>query len=154
MVDGSIVTEERFDKIRKFACTFWMALKAEGNPPPKWAGASMDIKNRYYGELRSNYPELKLCDNNWKADYIASLYYGHWYNYHITHKQSAYINSTAESVSTTSRKRRRTAKSVSHLSIAISCKYILFQFIEHRACRQSWISGRRLVRFGANKLRC
>jgi hypothetical protein len=39
----------------------------------------MDIRWLYYSEMGSRFPQLKLCELNWKAELIATVYYSPWY---------------------------------------------------------------------------
>jgi hypothetical protein len=33
--------------------------------------------------MERKFPELRLCDNSWKADFIATLNYPSWYNNNV-----------------------------------------------------------------------
>jgi len=84
MEDGGVVDETRVHEMREAAWTIWKASKKEGIFPPTWRSASVEVRSKYYREMRHKFPEFRLCDADWKADQLATDSYYSWRNYHAT----------------------------------------------------------------------
>lgn len=79
--DGVEITGHRGVEMRGFARSLWV-LMAEAKPmPSKWSMLDAARQSRYQYDMRTKYPELGYCYNNWKADYIAMIAYPSWYSH-------------------------------------------------------------------------
>ena len=76
-VDGHCVTA-----IRAHARAIWVSLGKLNLLPATWGKADSKAQQEYRQEMRAKFPELSLCDNNWKADQIATDTYPSWYKNH------------------------------------------------------------------------
>ena len=43
----------------------------------------MKILCHFHHEMRVKFPEFALCENDWKADYLATTHYPSWYSNHV-----------------------------------------------------------------------
>jgi hypothetical protein len=82
---GHTVDGHRASEMRKIARSIWVALANAGKAPAKWSQADLGSAESYRREMRRHFPELRLCDNDWKADLIASEHYPSWYSHHDKH---------------------------------------------------------------------
>jgi len=82
--NGEIVSRKRMDDMRKYARGLWDTFQEEGIAPQKWGEATAHLRERYHRFMYEGFPELKLCDKDWKVDLIATLHYPSWYNYWVT----------------------------------------------------------------------
>lgn len=104
---GKAVNVNRLDDIRKYARKFWHTID-KGSAPPTWRQAPIEMKQMYYGLMIEKFPELKLCDNNWKADQIAATNYNSWHSY--------WVKRLVNEVQMKPSKRRKITSSVSRIS--------------------------------------
>ena len=76
MIDGT-----RASAIRKAAHLIWVhiSLNNPRGPPPTWGKADVNMVQGYHSEMCQQFPELKLCESNWKANQIATDNYPSWY---------------------------------------------------------------------------
>ena len=79
--NGQMVDGHRASAIRKLARSIWVALANAGKAPAKWSQADVVVAQSYKREMRRHFPELQLCENDWKADLIASDNYPSWYSH-------------------------------------------------------------------------
>ncbi|KAK6993137.1 hypothetical protein R3P38DRAFT_3223708 [Favolaschia claudopus] len=43
-----------------------------------WSQAGYKAKSLFYASIEKRFPDLRLCSNNWKADWIATHMYSNW----------------------------------------------------------------------------
>lgn len=80
---GIEVTAERAGGARTLAKEIFSQLakgKSFRDIPPKWTQVSNDVKRYYFIEMYKQYPELRFCDDNWKARKLGSESYSPWYH--------------------------------------------------------------------------
>ncbi|KDQ07817.1 hypothetical protein BOTBODRAFT_59750 [Botryobasidium botryosum FD-172 SS1] len=65
--------------IRARCREIWQNLRSRGLAPAKWGEATPQVDDYYRSQMHSGYPELRLCENHWKVDCIAAIYYTKWY---------------------------------------------------------------------------
>lgn len=65
--------------MRRHAQGIWHTYGHLDLAPPKWGKATMDVRREYLKEMRQKFPELALCENDWKADQIVTDNYPSWY---------------------------------------------------------------------------
>jgi len=63
--------------------SIWSGLLLLNRAPTTWGKADMEILRHFYREMRVKFPEFALCENDWKADYLASTHYPSWYSNHV-----------------------------------------------------------------------
>jgi hypothetical protein len=96
-VDGEPVDGYKVRDIRSHARAIWANFQTVARAPPTWGRADAEIINVFRREMRSKFFEFSLCDNDWKADLLATENYPSWYNNHIRTddiKAEAKVNSS------------------------------------------------------------
>lgn len=81
--DGSTIDDERAKSIRRHARAIWQQFAQVSNLLPlTWGKASIAVSRQYHQEMRAKFPELAFCEDDWKAEEIATYYYPSWYKNH------------------------------------------------------------------------
>lgn len=80
--DGRVINKARVDTIRWECRKVWEQLMQDRISPIKWGNASVRAHDLLVRRLRSKYPELRLCQDNWKIEHIATNDYPKWYETH------------------------------------------------------------------------
>lgn len=81
--DGEPVDGYKVRDIRSHARAIWANFQTVGRAPPTWGRADAEIAHVFRREMRLKFFEFSLCDNDWKADLLATENYPSWYNNHI-----------------------------------------------------------------------
>jgi hypothetical protein len=81
--DGEPVDGYKIRDIRSHARAIWANFQTVGRAPLTWGRADAEISQLFRREMRSKFFEFALCDNDWKADLLATEHYPSWYNNHI-----------------------------------------------------------------------
>lgn len=63
--------------------SMWSTLLSLNRAPTTWGKADMEIFRHFRHEMRFKFPEFALCENDWKADYLATTHYPSWYSNHV-----------------------------------------------------------------------
>jgi hypothetical protein len=79
--NGNIIDGFRATAMRRFARELWAGLN--GKAPKTWGKVDAAVASQYRNEMERKFSELRLCDNSWKADLIATLNYPSWYNNNV-----------------------------------------------------------------------
>jgi len=88
-VDGIPVSFERLKAVRRGARELFISLQMmwEGNGrkvPDTWGKMSHGNKEFYRQKMKEQFPEIALCEGDWKCEYVATQTYPGW---HRTHRQ-------------------------------------------------------------------
>ena len=81
--DEKVIDGFRATAMRRFARELWAGLNSVGKAPKTWGKVDAAVAAQYRNEMEQKFPELRLCDNHWKADLIATLNYPSWYNNNV-----------------------------------------------------------------------
>ena len=81
--NGEPVDGYKVRDIRSHARAIWANFQTVGRAPPTWGRADAEITHVFRREMRSKFFEFSLCNNDWKADLLATEHYPSWYNNHI-----------------------------------------------------------------------
>jgi hypothetical protein len=76
--NGEIISGDRATEIRRFARSIWVLLGNKGSPPATWGTADIETRKLYSQEMCSHFPELKLCDLDWKSEQIGTDNHPSW----------------------------------------------------------------------------
>ena len=90
--DGRAISGRRTAEIREFARSIWRDLYSRGLAPKKWHDAPRRVQDEYAHEMERHWPVLQYCDNQWKAQYLATKTYPQWYKWY--HKKMSDANDT------------------------------------------------------------
>ena len=63
--------------------SIWLSLLSLNRAPATWGKADIEILRHFRREMRVKFPEFALCENDWKADYLATMHYPSWYSNHV-----------------------------------------------------------------------
>jgi hypothetical protein len=63
--------------------SIWSGLLLVNRAPATWGKADVDILRHFHCEMRVKFSEFAFCENDWKADYLASTHYPSWYSNHV-----------------------------------------------------------------------
>jgi hypothetical protein len=63
--------------------SIWSSLLSLNRAPTTWGKADMETSCHFRHEMRVKFPEFALCENDWKADYLATTNYPSWYSNHV-----------------------------------------------------------------------
>jgi hypothetical protein len=77
--NGKLVNGHRATEMRRHARLIWVHMAKSGGPPLSWGKADVKLSQTYCQEMRQRFPELALCDLDWKADQIATDNYPSWF---------------------------------------------------------------------------
>ncbi|KJA14045.1 hypothetical protein HYPSUDRAFT_209029 [Hypholoma sublateritium FD-334 SS-4] len=80
--DGHTVSDARAKEIREVAHALWFEIIYKGRAPIKWGEAAADVKEFYCAGMEEKCPEMRYCNNNWKAQHLATKNYSSFYNNH------------------------------------------------------------------------
>jgi hypothetical protein len=73
-IDGSLASG-----MRDFARCIWRSLYERGIAPETWGKATKEVREEFCREMESEFFVLRLCDNHWKANALATTVYSQWY---------------------------------------------------------------------------
>jgi hypothetical protein len=80
---GQMIDGHKAGAIRKMARSIWAAFAQHGKAPAKWSQADIVVLQSYRREMRQHFPELRLCENDWKSEQIAIDNYPSWRTHHL-----------------------------------------------------------------------
>jgi hypothetical protein len=78
--DGVPVDGDRAGAMRRHARAIWDHFATKGIPVKMWTKTDSLNQQYYYTDMCQQFPELRLCNLNWKADKIAMDTYSSWYS--------------------------------------------------------------------------
>jgi hypothetical protein len=78
--NGRPVDGHRLTAIRQLARKIWNKFADVGQAPLTWGKANMNFTNEYRREICRQFPEFRLCENDWKAELLATENYSSWYS--------------------------------------------------------------------------
>ncbi|KAH9174060.1 hypothetical protein EDB89DRAFT_2068003 [Lactarius sanguifluus] len=113
--DGTPITGDVAADMRTFVRSLWFKLNNRKIALAKWGDASKDIHENYYFEMESEFYVLRLCDNHWKSQAIATGIYSQWHGRfvtgQVTGKKRGAIKSEDDPSEDPAAKQHRAAKS-------------------------------------------
>lgn len=78
-VNGSPLDEQRCNAITKRARDIFTHLNASGAGAAKWGDMGSVSQDYYRRGMYSHFPELRLCEFDWKVNRLATETYSSWY---------------------------------------------------------------------------
>lgn len=81
--EGKPVDGYKVRDIRSHARAIWANFQTIGRVPSSWGKADAETATVYRREMRLKFFEFALCENDWKADLLATESYPSWYSNHI-----------------------------------------------------------------------
>ncbi|KAK7015857.1 hypothetical protein VNI00_019039 [Paramarasmius palmivorus] len=78
-IDGNSVDGTRAAAGRALARALFVQMELAGVAPAKWTAGPANVRQAFYHQLATLFPEIGYCDDSWKAEYLASRIYSNWY---------------------------------------------------------------------------
>ncbi|KAG2045327.1 hypothetical protein BDR03DRAFT_977115 [Suillus americanus] len=75
---GKVLSETHQKDICSFQCSIWYTLLSFNLAPVAWSKVDSITQLYYYGCMHTRFPELQLCEGDWKAEVMAVEYYHGW----------------------------------------------------------------------------
>jgi hypothetical protein len=85
--NGNAIDGYKATAIRKFARSLWAGLSNAGKAPKSWGKVDAETSSQFQIEMCRKFPELRLCEGNWKVDLIATMNYPSWYSNQAKEKE-------------------------------------------------------------------
>ena len=82
-IEGNPVDGYRVTDICSHAWGIWVKFQIANCAPSSWGKADAGAASYYHCEMCLKFFEFVLCDNDWKADLLATESYPSWYSNHI-----------------------------------------------------------------------
>ncbi|KAF8150810.1 hypothetical protein B0H34DRAFT_801735 [Crassisporium funariophilum] len=83
---GVPVSNLRGDAIQAAATSIWHGFHELGRAPGVWGLCPQELKDFFYAEMARKFNEMRYCDNNWKAQNVATSTYSGWHGKHVAKK--------------------------------------------------------------------
>ncbi|KAJ7506330.1 hypothetical protein B0H11DRAFT_2327388 [Mycena galericulata] len=77
--DGNVVSGSRIKAARAQARKIWNYLQSKNRLPPHWNDADSVVRSYFASEMCLHFPELQLCELDYKAHRIATIIYPGWH---------------------------------------------------------------------------
>jgi hypothetical protein len=107
--DGTVISGDRANEIRKFARAIWVSVSKTGTQPSKWGQADIQTRQQYLSAMGSRFPELRFCDLDWKIEQIATDNYPSWYANWLSNRDAQKVKKENGDVLSLQTKRSRKA---------------------------------------------
>ncbi|KAJ7705823.1 hypothetical protein B0H16DRAFT_1704474 [Mycena metata] len=87
--DGKIIDGFRATAIRALTHAFLGRLEEKGLAPVTWGKGGLDMHRNLSAAICAKFPEMGLCENDWKVQYMVTNMYSSWY----THRKGGGVKS-------------------------------------------------------------
>lgn len=81
--NGNVVDGFKLKDIFTHMRSIWSGLLIVNRAPTTWGKADVEILRHFHLEMRVKFPEFAFCENDWKADCLASTHYPSWYSNNV-----------------------------------------------------------------------
>ncbi|KAJ3880237.1 hypothetical protein F5051DRAFT_438021 [Lentinula edodes] len=75
---GEVINGARAAALRRMAYSCFEGYFAQGTAPPTWSQASFEVTSHFHSVMEVNFPELCLCSDHWKGNYLCTQIYPSW----------------------------------------------------------------------------
>jgi len=93
--DGQPLDKSQIEKIHAEAYSLWHFVRDAHHLPLTWGVAAADVSDFYRVEMVRRCPELLLCEDDWKANYLATQLFS---TFNRTHGAGKKIKKEAKEV--------------------------------------------------------
>ena len=77
--NGDIIDGWRASDIRRYARSIFVGFALQGKVFHSWVeGVDAASRTSYYRDMAARFPEVSLCELDWKSEQIASDIYSQW----------------------------------------------------------------------------
>lgn len=77
--DGTVVNGHRVSSIKGYAAGVLHELGRRGLASPTWMQSGRDVREHVYWEICTKYPEMGLCEDDWKCQRMLIDMYPSWH---------------------------------------------------------------------------
>jgi hypothetical protein len=77
-IHGKVISADRATAIRQTLRQLWREYELNGSAPTTWDTASHEVSRDCTEKMVNTYPELGLCEDNWKLHYLCTKQYPGW----------------------------------------------------------------------------
>jgi hypothetical protein len=85
--NGSQVPEKTKKALRRTAKGFFEGLLENGSAPAAWGNATLSTRHTFINTMETEFSFLRLCEDHWKANQVATNSYSQWYQ-HATERKT------------------------------------------------------------------
>ncbi|KAF8830952.1 hypothetical protein HHX47_DHR1000344 [Lentinula edodes] len=75
---SEVINGARAAALRRMAYFCFEGYFAQGTAPPTWSQASFEVTSHFHSVMEVNFPELCLCSDHWKGNYLCTQMYPSW----------------------------------------------------------------------------
>ena len=87
--NGDVIDGWRATEIRRYARSIFVGFAMDGKVFNSWVeGADVTSRNNYCRHMVARFPELGLCDLDWKSEQTASEIYSQWRTHWISRQET------------------------------------------------------------------
>ena len=79
---GEVVSRSRLSSMSAKARELFMTLRRHHRAPPKWSARGAEEAEYFSNCMNTAFPELRLCENDWKVQAFATERYPDWCKEH------------------------------------------------------------------------
>ncbi|KAJ8588648.1 hypothetical protein M405DRAFT_882040 [Rhizopogon salebrosus TDB-379] len=88
-MNGQPLSREKKSAILITMRDLWRGFKIQNKAPRTWRKSDPSIQETFRKEMYSKHPELALCADNWKIDFVATERYPSWASTHLKDRKMA-----------------------------------------------------------------
>ncbi|OSD05295.1 hypothetical protein PYCCODRAFT_1423348 [Trametes coccinea BRFM310] len=77
-INGLPLESSYVHRMRDFCRAFAKMMEQRAYAPPTWREVDLHVAELFYDAIRKKFPEVQLCEGNWKADNLMSQVYYDW----------------------------------------------------------------------------
>jgi hypothetical protein len=78
--NGDTTGKDRLERLWKHARNFFQMID-KSTAPPTWKQAPTAMRQALHTSMVDKFPELRLCNSDWKVDQVVSSTYTSWHAY-------------------------------------------------------------------------
>ncbi|KAJ7513080.1 hypothetical protein B0H11DRAFT_17385 [Mycena galericulata] len=103
--NGEVIDGYRATAIRGLTNELFVDMGAKGQAPETWTRGSIELRRTFSASICRKFPEMGLCEGDWKVQYMAKAMYSSWHSSFVNGK--AAIKKEAGVVVTRTRAKKR-----------------------------------------------
>ncbi|OSD00950.1 hypothetical protein PYCCODRAFT_1426160 [Trametes coccinea BRFM310] len=77
-INGDQLESSYVHRMREFCRSFANTMEQRGFTPSTWRDVDLHVAELFYDAMRKKFPEVQLCEGNWKAEHLMSQVYYDW----------------------------------------------------------------------------
>ncbi|CDO78077.1 hypothetical protein BN946_scf185020.g3 [Trametes cinnabarina] len=77
-INGDQLESSYVHRMCEFCRSFANTMEQRGFTPSTWRDVDLHVAELFYDAMRKKFPEVQLCEGNWKAEHLMSQVYYDW----------------------------------------------------------------------------